>query len=181
MLFRSNRELGDRPFYWKASPEAKEKVLVWHAGKGYSYFHAIASDDKQAAWESRISAYCDQLTATGYPYDIVQLRYTQHADNGPVDTSLVTFVNEWNRRFSSPRLEVYNLDSLFKEFESKYGGQLPVWQGEISPYWEDGAYSTTKEEVANRELAQNTIQMEAWAKANGSYQINKDAFGQLHR
>lgn len=175
------KENGDQVFYWKAAPEAKEKLLVWTAGKGYSYFHNIQDNEKEAKWESRISAYVHQLESTHYPYDIVQLRYTKNADNGPVDTRLGQFVKAWNERYASPTLIVSNVDTLFALFEEKYGDQIPVLTGEISPYWEDGAYSTAVEEMENRALSQQTIAMEAYARKTNQWETYAKEFYALHR
>jgi hypothetical protein len=56
-------EQGDKMFYWKPSSSSTQKLLVWTAGKGYSFFHGIAENSKQQAWEKRISTYCDELVA----------------------------------------------------------------------------------------------------------------------
>ncbi len=175
------REQGDRAFYWKPENRSAKKLLVWTAGKGYSFFHGIAESEKQVSWEKRISEYCNELTAENYPYDIVQLRYTKNSDNGPVDTLLTQFIEHWNQEYSVPQLKLNTVDKLFAEFENKYGSTLPVYTGEISPYWEDGAYSTAVEEMSNRQLAIKTIAMEKKAKASGRYEALKPQFYLLHK
>ena len=42
---------------------------------------------------------------------------------------------------------------MMQEFEQKYGKQIPTWSGDFTPYWEDGAYSTAKEEGDVRVLS----------------------------
>jgi hypothetical protein len=42
---------------------------------------------------------------------------------------------------------------MMQEFETKYGTQIPTWSGDFTPYWEDGAYSTAKEEGDVRVLS----------------------------
>ena len=154
------RECGDDIYYWTPKNEPNKKLLVWTAGKGYSYFHNIQENEKQTKWENKISAYVNELVDKKYPYELVQLRYTKNADNGPVDTSLCTFVNNWNARYSSPKLTLSSVDELFSEFEKRYGESIRMVTGEISPYWEDGAYSTAVEELYNRRLARLTIDLE---------------------
>ena len=154
------RECGDDMFYWTPKNEPNKKLFVWTAGKGYSYFHNIQENEKQTKWENKISAYVNELADKKYPYELVQLRYTKNADNGPVDTSLCTFVNNWNARYSSPKLTLSSVDKLFSEFEKRYGESLRTVTGEISPYWEDGAYSTAEEEMLNRQLARLTVALE---------------------
>ncbi len=175
------REQGDQIFYWKPYKSSEKKLLVWTAGKGYSFFHGINESGKQAGWEQRISQYCDELEQTHYPYNIIQLRYTKNSDNGPVDTDLVSFVEHWNDEYAVPQLSISSINTLYAEFERKYAKTIPIRYGEISPYWEDGAYSTAKEEMDNREIVRKTIAMESFAKQKKLYESNKDLFYRLHR
>ena len=175
------KEQGDQIFYWKPDATSNKKLLVWTAGKGYSYFHNITAGEKQSAWENRISRYCDELIAKNYPFEMVQLRYTKNADNGPVDKDLSTFVEQWNQKFISPQLKITDVNTLFSEFEKKHGSEIKSMTGEISPYWEDGAFSTCREEITNRELVLKTLAMEEFAQAQKKYNIHLDEFYQLHR
>jgi hypothetical protein len=52
----------------------------------------------------KIAAYLDELTAKNYPYDIVQWRYNIVSDNGPIDTTISDFVDQWNKKYASPKL-----------------------------------------------------------------------------
>lgn len=151
-------ETGDKPFYWYAKADSSQKLLVWTAGKGYSYFHNIAPSQQFFEWEKRLSNYTQELNA--YPFAIVQLRYTKNADNGPVDTTLCQLVSDWNQKYSSPQLRIANLDTLFSEFAQRYEAQIPLRTGEISPYWEDGTYSTAAEEIQMRLLVKEVIDFE---------------------
>jgi alpha-mannosidase len=152
------RETGDQPFMWQSKTDTAQQLFVWTAGKGYSYFHNIAAGRQFFEWEKRLSTYTQELAA--YPYNLVQLRYTKNADNGPVDTTLCEFVAAWNLKYSSPQLVLSNVDTLFADFLKQYKDDLPVQTGEISPYWEDGAYSTAAEEIQARRLVQQVIKFE---------------------
>ncbi len=175
------KEQGDKIFYWKPDALSDKKLLVWTAGKGYSYFHGITDGEKQARWEKRISDYCNELINKKYPIDLVQLRYTKNADNGPVDTGLHTFVEKWNRTYLYPQLKIGSVDLLFADIEKKYSKQIPVYTGEISPYWEDGAYSTAAEEMQNRQLVLQTIALERYASRIGKLQGIKPILYLLHK
>lgn len=172
-------ETGDQPFLWSPMSDSSKKLLVWTAGKGYSYFHNIAANQQQFEWEKRISQYTLELA--NYPYDIVQLRYTKNADNGPVDTTLCRFVYEWNQKYSTPQLVISNLDTLFTKFLAQNKSVLPVKTGEISPYWEDGAYSTAAEEIQMRRLVQKVIDLEAHYKTQNEFAAHEKAFAVIHR
>jgi hypothetical protein len=172
-------ETGDQPFLWTPLADSSKKLFVWTAGKGYSYFHNIAANQQQFEWEKRISQYTLELA--NYPYDIVQLRYTKNADNGPVDTTLCRFVHEWNQKYSTPQLVIANLDTLFTKFLAQNKSVLPVKTGEISPYWEDGAYSTAAEEIQMRRLVQKVIDLEAHYKTQNEFAAHENAFKAIHR
>lgn len=174
-------EQGDQLFYWKPFFYSNDRLLVWTAGKGYSFFHGITDSEKQAAWEKRISDYCNELTEKNYPYDLVQLRYTKNADNGPVDSQLTQFVENWNQLYSAPQLRVSSVDALFREMEKKYGSQIPIRTGEISPYWEDGAFSTAIEEMQARNLVQQTLSLETQAKRNDQLELIYPDLYALHK
>lgn len=175
------REQGDKAFYWKPSPDSDKKLLVWTAGKGYSFFHNVADKQKQERWEQKISDYCIELDSKNYPYDIVQLRYTKKSDNGPVDTNLCYFIDHWNQTYSTPKLVLSSVNELFEAFEKKYGTALPVETGEISPYWEDGAFSTVQEEILNRTISLKTAALETRMKKEGIIEKYREALYSLHR
>lgn len=161
-------QTGDTYFYWHPDSLSKKKILVWTAGKGYSYFHNIQDNEKQFQWEKRIAQYVNELTEKNYPLDIVQLRYTKNADNGPVDTTLHEFVRHWNEMYSSPTLTIASVNQLFHRIEEKNTASIPhVFGGEISPYWEDGALSTAREEIQMRQVVRELIALEEqWANTD---------------
>ncbi|MFZ1688856.1 MAG: hypothetical protein WAU70_15620, partial [Flavobacteriales bacterium] len=66
---------------------------------------------------------------------------------------LSDFVRDWNEKYASPRLIIANAGEMMQQFETKYGKQIPTWSGDFTPYWEDGAYSTAKEEGDVRVLS----------------------------
>lgn len=143
------RSWGDKPVWWE-SPSGQEKILFWTGGKGYSSWHGTAPGAVFERGPQKIAAYLNELDEKHYPYDIVQWRYNVVADNGPIDTSVSRFVKQWNEKYSSPKIVLNTTDKLFETFEQKYGKDLPVVKGDITPYWEDGAGSTAREEGQNR-------------------------------
>ena len=171
-------ETGDWPFLWHPKADTSQKLFVWTAGKGYSYFHNVAAGQQFFEWEKRISAYTQELQK--YPFEMVQLRYTKNADNGPVDTTLCQFVNDWNQKYSSPKLVISNIDTLFAKFLILHQDQLSLVTGEISPYWEDGAYSTAAEEIQMRRLVKEVIDFEE--KLNSDQKLQHQAqLREIHR
>lgn len=172
---------GDKAFYWKDHENDSDSLLVWTAGKGYSFFHNIQEHEKKDKWEDRLSAYCQELNDKNYPFELVQLRYTKKSDNGPVDTNLCSFVENWNQLYKYPKLQISSVPTLFKEFENEHGKELETFTGEISPYWEDGAYSTALEEANLRLLVKKTLALENFMTEKKSIQKYPKEIYALHR
>ncbi len=151
---------GDKPFYW-LSPSGREKILFWMAGRGYSWFHGLNMGSLLLAPRTKIFEYMSELADKGYPYSMVQVRYTIGGDNGPPDPDLADFVRKWNDEYASPKIVIATASEMFKELERRHGGALPVVRGDFTGYWEDGAASTAAETAANRTSAERLIQAEA--------------------
>jgi len=147
---------GDKPFYW-SSQSGQEKDLTWMAGASYSSFH---EGPLSKLGDEKIMKLVRKLDETSYPYEIVQLPYTI-GDNGPPDPTLSDFVRHWNDRYVTPRLILATHEQMFQAFEARYASILPVVQGDLTPYWEDGAASTAFETALNRAAVDRLIQGEA--------------------
>ncbi|HYG17526.1 MAG TPA: hypothetical protein VD816_01300, partial [Ohtaekwangia sp.] len=162
----SHKEWGDYPFYW-ASPSGEEKVLCWSAGKGYSFFHdwlagRLSSSGLDPLWE-----YLNTLEVKEFPYNFSYLRYTVHGDNGPPDTDMPDIIRQWNEKYEYPKFHIGTTEEVFTRFEQTYGDKVPVFKGDFTPYWEDGAASTAKELSMNRYNAEKLNQLEIlWSITN---------------
>ena len=153
-------ELGDKPFYW-LSPSGKEKVLTWVHEQGYSAFHYVSKKGSAAGLhliEPTILNYTNKLAEQNYPFALIPLHYTIGSDNGPTDKYLASHVKEWNEKYDSPKLVIATTAEFFRQFEQKYGNQLPVLGGDITPYWEDGAASSARETALNRQSSAQLTQ-----------------------
>jgi alpha-mannosidase len=162
----ANKEWGDYPFYW-ASASGDEKVLCWSTGKGYSYFHdwlagKLSSSGLDPLWE-----YLNTLEVKEFPYRFSYLRYTVHGDNGPPDKDMPEIIRKWNDEYEYPKFHIGTTEELFTRFEDNYGDKLPVFKGDFTPYWEDGAASTAAELSLNRYNAERLNQLEVlWSMTN---------------
>jgi hypothetical protein len=156
------KALGDRPFWW-ASPSGEERVLFWMAGRGYSWFHGLNIGGASEGSRDDLLDYVQALAGAGYAYEMIQVRYTVGGDNGPVDPALPDFVARWNEQFTSPRLVIDTAERMFDEFERRYGAELPVLAGDMTPYWEDGALSSAAEEALVRTAVRRLQQAETLA------------------
>jgi len=156
---------GNKAFWW-VSPSGKDSILYWTCGKGYSSWHGVPEGGVKDRGADKIADYLDELDSTGYPYSIVQWRYNIVSDNGPTDSTISDYVRDWNEKYASPKLVLANVNELFERFEKQYGKKLKAYNGDLTPYWEDGAYSTAKEEGDNRLLSERITDLENYARQN---------------
>ncbi|MCX6291138.1 MAG: hypothetical protein NT126_05180 [Bacteroidetes bacterium] len=172
---RTILDYGDKPFYWLGE-NGKSKILFWTAGRGYSMFHMIPFADLDEKRKDKLVDYMNELDSTNYPYDIVQLRYNIKTDNGPTDSTLCDFVKSWNEKYISPKLNITTVDDMMERFERKYGKDLPEMSGDFTPYWEDGAYSTAKEEGEVRMVGEKIIQLQKLHRLNPAVNVDTNWF-----
>lgn len=155
----SHKEWGDYPFYW-ASPSGDEKVLCWSTGKGYSFFHDWLAGKLSSCGLDPLWEYLNTLEVKEFPYNFSYLRYTVHGDNGPPDTDMPDMIRKWNEEYEYPKFHIATTDELFNRFEQTYGDKLPVFKGDFTPYWEEGASSSAEELSMNRYNAEQLNQLE---------------------
>ncbi|HEY5912498.1 MAG TPA: hypothetical protein VJA21_17995, partial [Verrucomicrobiae bacterium] len=151
------KEWQNRPFWWQG-PDGRERVLCWCPSRGYALGHIIGDGEALARF---IPSYLTELETNSYPYDITHLRWNVHGDNGSPDEKIADVVRDWNARYVYPRLIITTTADAFRRFEKRYGAQLPVFSGDYTPYWEDGAASSALETALNHMSAERLAQAEA--------------------
>ncbi|HEX2974053.1 MAG TPA: discoidin domain-containing protein [Tepidisphaeraceae bacterium] len=153
----------NKPFWWQA-PDGKSRLLCWCPSRGYALGHLIGDGEALARF---MPSYLEELDANAYPYEITHLRWNVHGDNGSPDEKLSDVVRDWNARYVYPRLVIATTAEAFRAFEKRYGDQLPVYSGDYTPYWEDGAGSSASETALNRATAERLVQTETlWVLRN---------------
>lgn len=169
---------GDRPFYWQSQSGA-DKVLVWQAGRGYSWFHGWLANRIGVCGLEPIWSYLTELETDEFPYNTCYLRYTVHGDNGPPDVSMPDVIREWNERYDSPQFRIATAKEFFTDFEARYGHELPTYDGDMTPTWEDGAASTARETAMNRNSAARLAQTEVlWSMLAANQPFPADKFAE---
>ncbi len=163
-------EWGDKPFYW-VSPCGTNRILFWMAGKPYSWFHYRPVGHTLQSEQERVLSYLDDLEKAGYPYDIINVRYSIGADNGPPNPALPDSVKEWNEKYVWPKLIISRNSDMMKELERRYEDVIPVVKGDFTPYWEDGMASTSADTGISRRAAERLVQAQTlWTLLDaGSY------------
>ena len=142
----------DHPFWW-VSPSGREKVLMWVPWTGYALSHTNIK--LGAEW---VGTYQDRLDDVKFPYDISYIRWSGHGDNATPDPEISDFARDWNQKYEWPRFAIASTSTAFSTFEKTYGHQIPSYQGDLTPYWEDGAGSSALETAMSRNAAERLTQ-----------------------
>ncbi len=149
----------DQPFWW-VGPSGREKVLTWNTWMGYALSHTWNAK----LTDAHVAEYLDHLEQVRYPYDITYIRWSGLGDNSEPEASICDFVKDWNARYRWPRFVISDQHAPFAALEERYGDRLPTRRGDWTPYWEDGAGSSSRETAMNRASADRMTQAETvWA------------------
>ena len=165
-------EWHDKPF-WHVSRSGKERVLVWMPGHGYSTW--------PAANEEMVAGCQEFLDTVNFPYDISYIRWSGHGDNAVPDPQICEFVKSWNQDFEWPKFIISSTGEAFSAFEKRYGNQVPLFKGDITPYWEDGAGSSALETRINRNSADRLVQAQTLAATRTPAEYKVADFDQTWR
>ncbi|MCL2306314.1 MAG: polysaccharide lyase family protein [Planctomycetaceae bacterium] len=147
-------EWGEKPFWWE-SPSGKERLLVYLADTGYHQFHGKPRGHRISEEEIFfILNGNDHIPRSDkprvFPFDLIPIRYGVEGDNGRPNRVVSDVVKEWNEKFYYPKLILSRNSDFMRELEKRFGDQLPVVRGDYTPYWEDGAASTSEALGINR-------------------------------
>jgi hypothetical protein len=134
----------NKPFYWK-SQSGRERLLCWVVDN-YHFFGDV---------EQNVLAQVEKLQRNQFPYDMSFLFWVGRwpdggVDNAPPDDKLTERVMAWNAKYAAPKIVIGLAGEYFSAFERRHGAKLPEFSGDLTPYWEDGAGSTSRETAMNR-------------------------------
>jgi hypothetical protein len=149
------REWENNPFYW-VGPDGRSKVLVWIPFWGYAMSHRYGKMSPELVEDLYTG-----LEKRSYPFDIAYVRWSGHGDNAVPDPAICEFVRDWNVKYTWPHFIISGASEAFRAFEQHYGDRLPLVRGDWTPYWEDGAGSSSLETAMNRASSDRLAQAEA--------------------
>ena len=134
----------DKPFYWK-SQSGNERVLCWVVDN----YHHLGNLEKS------VRDQVARLESKGFPYATSFIFWVGSwpgggVDNAPPDEQIVEKVLGWNAKYAAPKVSIGLTREFFREFERMHGASVPEFAGDLTPYWEDGAGSTSRETAMNR-------------------------------
>jgi alpha-mannosidase len=149
----SFNKLFHRPFYWQGPDGGK--VLTW-LNNQYAQASSLGLLGSVETAKRRVWGWVASFDRDDYPYDAV-LAFGGVSDNQPLQPSLASVVQEWNKRYEYPKIIFTRGPEFFRHIEKNFAGEIPTISGDGGVYWEDGAASSAKEtadvRIAKEQLA----------------------------
>ena len=187
-----------KPFWW-SDAQGKNKILFLQPGsynpgalvKGKYFWPKMAGQTDPSKLieivktdnprENFIDTYINEKLpeleeADYYPYDIFPMSWAM-ADNTPIDADLPEAVKSWNEEFAYPKLRIVSATEIMREFDERYGDQIPILKGDFTEYWTDGTGTAAKQTAQNRVSKERLVQVETlWTMLKPGEPAPRDEF-----
>ncbi len=143
----------NKPFYW-LGPDGQSKVLAWVPYEGYQPAKLYGGFT-----QSLVNGLISSLGAN-YPYNMTYIRYDFVSDNAVISSNICDTVRNWNTTNAYPKVVIAGAAQIFSALEQQYSNSIPVYSGDWTPYWEDGAGTSAHETAVNRNNSDRLTQAE---------------------
>lgn len=143
-------------FWWESPSGAR---LLAFRGDHYmtGNFYGIETGSLNAA---KMLWHLGDIASKGYPFDKIGIQFSGHfTDNSPPSTIACKMVEEWNKKYASPRLRLATAGEFPGYVEKNYAQTLPVYRNAWPDWWTDGYGSTSRETAVTRKT-QNLMQVD---------------------
>ena len=158
-------------FWWEGP--AGGRVLAWN-GLHYLFGRSVAKLVDERYVERDLGALVRRVEDDpDYPFDFLYVESTHpmRVDNGPPEQRMSDFVRDWNAAGRTPRIELTTPSAFGRVLRERHGDQLPVWRGDWTDWWSDGAASSAYETGLNRtthELLLAAESISSWLASDGA-------------
>ncbi|MEJ5362850.1 MAG: hypothetical protein WHV26_12390 [Spirochaetota bacterium] len=180
------------PLFYLVSPDASAKVLVWHTvglngyGENFDLNMRLSfpfKDEEFVSMENSIAFHLAQLEKGyptqeiqryydyknkhwEYPYDAYLLPYypAQGGDNQPQNIVPSEIAKTWNNKFVNPTIIIATPLEFFDYISQKYANNIPVFKGEMPPFWGEQIYLDFIQVDPERLIINNLYDRELYAR-----------------
>jgi alpha-mannosidase len=160
----------ESPFWWEG-PDG-EKVLFWYS-RGYAQIGSVfcANPQNNAIYQS-LPIFLAPYDTSGYKPDAA-LIYGAQDENTDLHPYFATFATTWNQAFAYPRLQYATFNDFLSYVDKNFGATLPIYKGDMGPYWEDGIGSDAYFAAEDRQNQSDALSSEIVSTV--SHTLNPDA------
>ena len=148
------------PFYWEGPDGGR--VLMWYSRAYLQVATLFGTPPRLAAVRDSLPVFLQAYSGPNYKARAAIIFGTQ-LENTALSKDQAYLRGEWQKQFAWPRLEYSDFAEAMAEIEKQFGSDIPVYRGDLGPYWEDGFGSDSKHTALHRQNQQRILSAEKLA------------------
>jgi alpha-mannosidase len=148
------------PFYWEGPDGGR--VLMWYSRAYLQLATLFATPPRLAAVRDSLPVFLQAYSGPNYKASAAIIFGTQ-LENTVLSKEQAYIRGEWQKQYAWPRLEYSNFADAMGQIEKLFGSDIPVYRGDLGPYWEDGFGSDSKHTALHRQNQQRILSAEKLA------------------
>jgi len=148
------------PFYWEGPDGGR--VLIWYSRAYLQLATLFATPPRTAAVRDSLPVFLQAYSRPDYKASAAIIFGTQ-LENTAFSKEQAYLRGEWQKEYAWPRLEYSSFAEALEQIEKQLGSDIPVYRGDLGPYWEDGFGSDSKHTALHRQNQQRILSAEKLA------------------
>jgi hypothetical protein len=148
------------PFYWEGPDGGR--VLMWYSRAYLQTATLFGTPPRLAAVRDSLPVFLQAYSGQRYKANAAIIFGTQ-LENTILSKDQAYLRGEWQKQYAWPRLEYSNFAEALGEIEKQFGSEIPVYRGDLGPYWEDGFASASRPTALHRQNQQRVLSAEKLA------------------
>ncbi|MBZ5612861.1 MAG: hypothetical protein LAO23_02545 [Acidobacteriia bacterium] len=148
------------PFYWEGPDGGR--VLMWYSRAYLQLATLFGTPPRLAAVRDSLPVFLQAYSRPRYKANAAIIFGTQ-LENTVFSKEQAYLRGEWQKQYAWPRLEYSNFAEAMGQIEKQFGADIPVYRGDLGPYWEDGFGSDSKHTAVHRQNQQRILSAEKLA------------------
>jgi alpha-mannosidase len=150
------------PFYWEGPDGGR--VLMWYSLAYLQLSSMFGTPQRLEAVKDALPVFLQAYARPEYTADATIL-FGSQLENTALNVEQADLVHSWEALYTYPRLEYSSFAEAMSKIESKFQGNIPVFQGDFGPYWEDGFASGSLYTAVHRQNQQRIVTAEKFGAA----------------
>ena len=155
-----NRWNEKSPFYWEGPDGGR--VLMWYSRAYLQLATLFGTPPRLAAGRDSLPVFLQAYSGPNYKANAAIIFGTQ-LENTVLSKEQAYLRGDWQKQYAWPRLEYSNFAEALGEIEKQFGSGIPVYRGDLGPYWEDGFGSDSRHTALHRQNQQRIVSAEKLA------------------
>ncbi len=145
------------PFYWQGPDGGK--VLMWYSRAYLQLATLFATPPRLAAVRDSLPVFLQAYSRPDYKASAAIIFGTQ-LENTPLSKEQAYLPAEWNKENAWPKLQFSTFADAMAAIEKPFEGKIPLYRGDLGPYWEDGFGSDSLGTAIHRQNQQRILTAE---------------------